>query len=116
MSTRELGSAGEKLARQYLTRRGLRIIETNYRSPLGEVDIICRDRDTVVFVEVKARTGTDYGAPVEAVGFRKQTRLRRLAEQYLMARRLEHAPVRFDVLGIVFGPDAPDVEYIPGAF
>jgi len=117
MSRQDLGATGERLARTFLRRRGLEVIEANHRSRLGEIDLICRDRDTVVFVEVKTRTSGRFGSPAQAVNFRKQARLRRLAEEYLIANRLEAAPARFDVLSIVLDPaSSPEFEYIAGAF
>ncbi|MBM3314592.1 YraN family protein [candidate division WOR-3 bacterium] len=116
MSTRERGAAAEKLARAWLAGRGYRVIESNYRSRVGEIDIICKDRDTVVFVEVKSRATADFGSPAQAVDHRKQRKLRRLAEQYLIERRLESSPARFDVLSILAGPAGPRVEHFEGAF
>lgn len=116
MSTKRLGAAGEALARTFLRRKGYRILDANYRSARGEIDIVCRDRGTVVFVEVKSRSSTDYGLPGEAVNARKQDKLRQLAQSYLIERRLEQSAVRFDVLSIVFDGGAAEVEHIPGAF
>uniref|UniRef100_A0A7C4CD70 UPF0102 protein ENS41_08200 n=1 Tax=candidate division WOR-3 bacterium TaxID=2052148 RepID=A0A7C4CD70_UNCW3 len=117
MNRQVLGETGERLARAYLTRRGLKVLAANHRSRLGEVDLICLDAGTIVFVEVKTRTTGRFGPPAAAVDFRKQDRLRRLAEEYVIANHLESAPVRFDVLSIIYAPPAsPELEYIPGAF
>lgn len=117
MNRQDLGQTGERLARTYLAGRGLKVVEANHRSRLGEIDLVCADGETVVFVEVKTRTSGRFGSPAAAVGFRKQTRLRRLAEEYVIARHLESAPVRFDVLSIILDPPAaPEFEYIAGAF
>lgn len=117
MNRRELGETGERFARDYLVRRGLKIIDTNHRSRLGEIDLVCLDAGTVVFIEVKTRTTNRFGSPAQAVDYRKQIRLRRLAEEYLIANNLESAPVRFDILSIIYGPTASfEVEHIAGAF
>lgn len=113
---RDLGARGEKLGRRFLETRGYRIVERNYRSRLGEIDLVCQDGDTIVFVEIKTRTSDLFGRPVEAVNRRKQARLRRLAEEYLINNNLEHRPVRFDVLSIVTGPEEPGIEHLTGAF
>lgn len=116
MNRRAVGERGEKLARRFLERRGCRVIETNHRSRLGEVDIICREGDAIVFVEVKTRTSTRFGRPAEAVTPAKQARLHRLAQEYLIAHGLEDSDIRFDVLAVELGPEGETVEHIPGAF
>lgn len=115
MNRKELGSRGEGLARRYLSRKGFRILDRNWRTRLGEIDLVCRDRDTLVFVEVKARSGADFGRPYEAVGPVKQSRLRRLAEEYIGSHELADCPVRFDVLSVLM-LKKPEVEHIEGAF
>ncbi|MEO0020212.1 MAG: YraN family protein [candidate division WOR-3 bacterium] len=112
----ELGKKGETLARRYLVSKGYTIIDTNYRSKYGEIDIICEDGETVVFVEVKSRTSEVFGKPAESVNWQKQKRLHRLAEDYLIGHKLEFRPVRFDVLSLLFLPDNVEIEHIQGAF
>jgi len=116
MSRIQVGHQGEEVAAAYLRRSGLRVLEQNHRSRLGEIDIICQDRDTLVFVEVKARTEADFAEPWASVGPAKRRRLRRLAEQYIISNRLESVPVRFDVVSVVLGSGRPTVEHIAGAF
>lgn len=116
MNHAEVGRKGEELARAHLRRRGWRILETNHRSRLGEVDVICREGETVVFVEVKTRTSDAFGAPAEAVGTRKQNRLRALAQEYLAAGGLDSADIRFDVVAIRLDAKPPAIEHIEGAF
>ncbi len=116
MNRTVVGRRGEEVATAYLRRSGLRIIEQNHRSRLGEIDIICQDHDTIVFVEVKARTATGFAEPWASVGPVKQRRLRRLAEQYVIDHRLESVSVRFDVVSVVLGSGRPAVEHIAGAF
>jgi putative endonuclease len=86
--TSAFGAHGEAVASAALARRGYRIVERNYRSRWGELDVVAYDGDTLVFVEVKARRGAQFGDPAFAVDRRKQRRLVRLAQQYLSRRRL----------------------------
>ncbi len=116
MNPKAVGRKGEKLARNLLAEKGYRILERNYRSRLGEIDLVCQDQGTVVFVEVKTRTQDRFGIPAEAVRPRKQHRLRRLAQGYLISHGLESCNVRFDVLSIMLSSGPPAIEHIIGAF
>jgi putative endonuclease len=112
-----LGDAGEDLAAAALKKRGYKILERNYVTPLGEIDLIARQGKTMVFIEVKTRKGDRFGAPQEAVSAAKQARLRRLADYYLKQKRLgQDVLLRFDVVGITLTEDAPRVEIIQNAF
>ena len=118
MHTRaELGAHGERIAVAYLTDAGLRVLDRNWRCREGELDLVAREGDAIVFCEVKARRGRGYGHPVEAVTPVKQRRLRLLAQRWLAAHE-EHAPdLRFDVVGILVRPDRPAlVTHLRGAF
>jgi putative endonuclease len=111
----KLGKFGEDLACVFLQRQGMIIMDRNWRCDIGEVDIIARDSNILVFCEVKTRSGNSFGHPVEAVSDRKIRRLRRLALRWLDDRSI-HAPrVRFDVVGII-KPRIGDAEitHIPG--
>jgi len=116
-TTIELGSLGENIAVTYLTDAGLRVLDRNWRCREGELDLVARDGDALVFCEVKTRRGTGYGHPVEAVTRAKQVRLRTLAQRWLAAHA-EHAPdLRFDVVGVLLRGDGPAVvTHLPGAF
>ena len=116
MSRSELGAEGERVAERFLKSKGLKVLERNYRTRLGEIDLVCREKRTIVFVEVKTRTSGLYGEGMEAVNARKQHKLHRLAQQYLQSYRLESADVRFDVLSVMFVSGEPTIEHIPGAF
>jgi putative endonuclease len=99
-SSQDLGRAGEAAAARFLARRGLVILARNLRSRLGEIDLLARDGQTLVFVEVKARRGSSGDPPEAAVDARKRARLARLALGYLAARRLGERSCRFDVVAV----------------
>ncbi len=97
---RQLGDAGERLAAEALTKRGLVIYERNFRCAEGELDLIARDGDTWVFAEVKTRRGSRFGTPEEAVDARKQRKLIAVAEAYLQVRALDDVDWRIDVVAV----------------
>jgi putative endonuclease len=111
-----VGERGEDLAVRALVREGYAILARRYRSRLGEIDIIARDGDCLVFVEVKARRQEACGNPAEAVTRWKQRRIARMAAAYLARQPIEAAACRFDVVAIVIGEDHPRVEIIRNAF
>ena len=83
MKRRDTGILGEKLAGDFLKKRGYHIIETNYRCPEGEVDIVARDKDFLVFVEVRTKTSLAFGSPEESITPAKKERMRAVAYSYL---------------------------------
>ncbi|WP_267913549.1 YraN family protein [Rubrobacter xylanophilus] len=95
------GARGEELALAHLLRRGYTLIERNYRTRRGEIDLIMMDGEDLVFVEVKLRRSAGFGEPVEAVTPAKQRRLRLAAGRYLAERAPAHGGVRFDVVGVL---------------
>jgi putative endonuclease len=97
----ELGRAGEQVAVRYLERAGLRILDRNWRSADGEIDIVAVERRVLVVCEVKTRSGTGFGTPLEAITRHKRTRLRRLAAQWLVAHGVLFDEVRIDVIGVL---------------
>lgn len=111
----DLGRKGEELAARLCAERGLVILETNHRTPSGEIDIIARDGDVLVFIEVKARAGDAYGAPYEAVTMRKRRKIRAVALSY-MKRIRQEVPARFDVISVSMRDGKPFLEYIQDAF
>jgi len=112
---KSLGDRGEKLAAGFLKKSGLKILKRNYTSPTGEIDIIARDGDTVVFVEVKTRTDDQFGPPEQAVGGRKQQKIRTAALHYLQGLK-EQPAARFDIVSIYVRGDKEEVEHIKDAF
>lgn len=112
MNKRELGAEGEARARAYLLGKGAKILEMNYRRPTGEIDIIARQGKTLLFVEVKRRSSLRFGRPSEAVNQQKQAHILRTAQLYLQEKRLEDAPVRFDIIEVL--PD--EIRHIENAF
>jgi putative endonuclease len=116
LSQKERGKAGEDLAAAYLNKQGYKILERNYRTPLGEIDLIARHRGLLVFVEVKTRSGTRFGAGQDAVHHAKQARLRKLADYYLKQKRLGEVAVRFDVVAILLAGSGAKIEIIQNAF
>ncbi len=111
-----LGKRGEDIAAEYLLSKGFHLVARNFRQKSGEIDIICKDGDTYVFVEVKTRQSREFGHPIEAVTRRKQLQICRTALIYLSSNELLDAPVRFDVIGVVCDRLAPDITHIVGAF
>src|SRR5690349_24522855 len=97
-----LGRSGEQAAAEYLESCGLRILDRNWRCATGEIDIVAVDRQALVVVEGKARTGMRYGGPLEAVSRAKRARLRRLAGQWLNAHGGRFDQGRSDVVGLMY--------------
>ena len=115
----EVGRRGEDLAAAELERQGLRIIQRNWRCPAGEIDIIAAEdvgpAETVVFCEVKCRTGLGFGHPLESVTHAKERRLRRLAGHWLAAEARAWDRVRIDVIGVVMLPGRqPSLQHVRG--
>jgi putative endonuclease len=114
---RRTGAAAEAAAAAFLERAGLRVVERNVRFSHGEIDLVCRDGDVLVFVEVKSRRAHWDDGPAAAVSGLKQWRLTRLARHYLKWRRLGEPRCRFDVVAVTTdGADAPTVRHLRGAF
>ncbi|NTW13652.1 MAG: YraN family protein [Candidatus Moranbacteria bacterium] len=119
-----LGNRGEDIAARYLRGKGFSILERNYRNnkgrAFGEIDIVARDRDELVFVEVKARTGTmDSGIHAEeAITAEKLRRLSRIAEVYVRERNVGDGPYRFDAISVLIRKDGkePEIRHLQSIF
>ncbi len=113
------GRRAEDLAAAHLERAGLHVIARNWRRPEGELDIVADHAGTCVFVEVRSRTGTELGHPLESVTPAKQARVIRAARLYLAEVPTPARAYRFDVVGITFDPEGrepPELVYVPAAF
>lgn len=123
----KLGKKGEEIARKFLKKKGYKLLAENYKTPMGEIDIIAKDGKEIVFIEVKTRESLQFGQPFEAVNYIKRKRITKAALSYLK-RFKELPPCRFDVLSISylckasFGHDAshkdnkPHIDLIRDAF
>ena len=101
MNTKILGTTGEEIATNYLKKSGYKILARNYSNQIGEIDIIAKEKGTIVFVEIKARSSLAFGFPREAVGSVKQERIRKIATSYLKETKNIGLPCRFDVVEIL---------------
>ena len=115
-SRSRLGQEGEEIACRLLKKKGYKIIERNYKSFLGEIDIIARDGRTLTFVEVKTRKTPDLGTAKGAVGPRKQRKLSMVALDYLNRRALSDQSARFDVVAVIIHGGEEQVELVRNAF
>jgi putative endonuclease len=113
LTTKARGDAAEDMALQFLRKHGLQLEARNFKAQGGEIDLIMRHAQTLVFVEVRARHRSDYGSAAASVTAVKQQRIAKAATQYLQRRTGNPPPCRFDVVAIV--PDAPP-HWIQGAF
>lgn len=115
---RQTGAVYERAAGHYLEKLGYEILEYNYRCRVGEIDIVARDGEYMVFCEVKYRSDNRKGNPLEAVDGRKQQTIFRCAMYYLTENHLPDVPCRFDVIGIdgVSGMKEPEITHIKNAF
>ena len=112
-----LGKWGEQEAEKFLRQQGFAILARNYRTPVGEIDIIARSKKELLFVEVKARRGTQFGLPQEAVGARKQQQIIRTAQWYLQREKTGNLQPRFDVVAILCQSDGSAmIQHLPNAF
>jgi putative endonuclease len=110
-----LGRQGEQLAAEYLQRAGFRILDRNWRCAEGELDIVAAERRVLVVCEVKTRSGTRYGTPLEAISRQKRVRLRRLAVRWVVAHGLLFDEVRVDVVGVLRSPSGEfGLEHVRG--
>lgn len=113
---RELGRKGENIAADYLKKQGYEIMERNYHTRYGEIDIVCKNNHSLIFVEVKTRRNTTYGTPEEAVTPRKIEHLKKAAYVYLQGQDKYYKELRFDVIGILLQGKDMNINHIKNAF
>jgi putative endonuclease len=120
-STRPLhlvhGELGERAAKKHLKKRGLKFLTANFRSPRGEIDLVFRDRDCLVFVEVKARSSEEWTRPAAAVDATRRRRLTRCGLDYLHLLKDPAVKVRFDIVEVLLEKSAVrEVRHLPNSF
>lgn len=118
MTAKEIGNFGEDKAAEFLEKSGITVIKRNYHARVGEIDIIAKDGDTIVFLEVKTRLSKDYGTPAEFVDFRKQEKIIKTAVYYLGTDDID---MRFDVIEVMYRlenalPVVTEINHIKSAF
>jgi putative endonuclease len=104
MKRRDTGILGEKVAREFLKKRGFRILETNYRCPEGEIDIVARQKDSLVFIEVRTKTSREFGSPEESITLAKRAKMRATAAHYLQTHQNLLPSWRLDVVAVELDP------------
>ena len=114
MNNKEKGELGERIALRYLIKKGAKILEKNYKIKSGEIDIIAKLDNELVFIEVKSRSNLNYGYPAEAVNYKKIKKILNVAKYYLLINNLQNVPIRFDVLEIYFNESK--INHIINAF
>lgn len=100
MNNIEKGKFGEEVALKYIISKGGKVIEKNYRTKLGEVDLIAKLNGELVFIEVKSRSNIDYGYPSESVNHKKKRKIVNVAKYYILDNSLDNLSIRFDVIEI----------------
>ena len=116
LSNRKRGDVGEELAAQFLTNKGYKILDRNYRFEHVEIDIIAEEGDELVFVEVKSRRSKSFGEPEDGVTEKKEEHVRDAAEGYLYERNIENRKCRFDVVAVEFRNGEPNIRHTQDAF
>ena len=112
--SQKIGFAAEKYASDYLQKQGLKLVESNYSCRVGEIDLIMRDGEFLVFIEVRARTVATYGNALESVNYFKQKKLIKAASYYLLTKKQTNSPCRFDVFAL--DGVKPTISWVKNAF
>lgn len=115
MQSNTFGKRSEIIASDYLKKKGYKILEVNYKNKVGEIDVIAKDKDYIVFVEVKSRTSQKFGHPFEAIDERKQQKIYAAASLYLVKNHKYGTNCRFDAISIL-GLENPEITHIVDAF
>lgn len=111
-----LGRYGEQQAANYLSNLGYEIIDRNWRCRVGEIDLVARDRDRLVFIEVKTRNGQGFGHPFEAITHAKVSRMRRLVAEWCKAREISSVQVRLDAVSVLVSAGRVNIEHLKQVF
>lgn len=111
-----LGKYGEDLAAQYLEDRGYQILERNWRSSSGEIDLIAKQKSKIVFIEVKTRNGTGYGHPFEAITSAKVARMRKLVAQWCQLNQVSGLEIRVDAIAVMIRSGKVALEHLKQVF
>ncbi|MBI4432903.1 MAG: YraN family protein [Candidatus Omnitrophica bacterium] len=116
-ASQALGTIGEELAAQYLSRRGYKILLKNYECDLGEIDLVAKEKGALIFIEVKTRRSDFMGMPAESVTFHKRAQIVKCAQYYMKRYGIKDIPCRFDVVSILMDAEnGPLIELIQDAF
>ena len=115
MQTNVYGKRSEIIASDYLKKKGYKILETNYKNKIGEIDVIAKDKDYIVFVEVKARLSQKFGHPFDAIDEIKQQKIHAVASLYLVKNKKYGTNCRFDAISIL-GLENPEITHVIDAF
>lgn len=116
-NTKKTGEAGELLAEQHLREHGLTLVKRNYLCPLGEIDLVMREDDCLVFVEVRQRKNNNFGSPIETITVSKQRKIVKAAHHFLnYTKAPSRQALRFDVVGVVCDGHHSSIEWVPNAF
>lgn len=112
----DLGRYGEDRAASYLQERGYEIIDRNWRSQVGEIDLVAKEKDRLVFIEVKTRSGSGFGHPFESITSNKVARMRRLASDWCVAKQVSGVKVRLDAMAVLVTGGRVHIEHLKEVF
>ena len=112
----EYGRYGQEAAMKFLQAKGMVLLEANFSIPSGEIDLIMRDGEYIVFIEVKYRRNLQYGLPREAIGYRKQQKIKKIALYYIVRHNLQNQDFRFDAMELLETSNGLDINHIENAF
>ena len=99
---KDIGSFGEALARDYLISKGYKILNMNFRNKFGEIDIICKKNNLLIFCEIKSRYSNSFGSPIESITCYKQKQIIKLSELYIISKKYYNFNVRYDIIEVIF--------------
>ena len=114
MNKRKFGIIGEKIAQDYLRKKGYEILETNFYTKRGEIDIIAQKDNYIIFAQVKTRTNLNYGTPAMSVNSNKKKRIKFVAKLFLALNRMKEHEIRFDVIEVLIMDGKCNINHIEG--